>query len=530
MFSTLSALDYAEIGVLLHIGVVVVLTVRIISVQRNTAMAIAWLTIMFAVPVVGVVGYLMVGEPTIGRRYQSRSRQAKQLLTQILSDRDALNNSLQVRQLLTNDKYAGVSSLGKIQTGFAPNICDKIELLTDNDILFDKLIEDINHAEQMVLMEFYIVYPKGRVLEVFEALKSAVRRGVECHILADSVGSFALFHSDEYKLLKSAGIHIHQSMPVGLFKTLVKRADVRNHRKIVIIDDNIGYTGSFNLVDPRYFKQDKQVGEWIDVFMRISSQTESELVTQMASVVVTDIGAESNSNLNVLHERVKNYTRKLYIKKPAINDVNDTANVLAKPNNTADSCVYIPKQSAEYQVTTQLIPSAPQMTAHVIYNTLISVIHRADKSVSITTPYFVPDEPLLNALMTASRRGVEVTIIVPKKVDSFLVQHASQSYYYELLSAGVNIALFDAGLLHAKTVVIDEEYCLFGTVNMDMRSFYLNMEVTLAIYTPQMVAHVIECQQTYLQHCDIIEIEDWTARPKLAKLFDNGVRLFSPLL
>ena len=181
-------------------------------------------------------------------------------------------------------------------------------------------------------------------------------------------------------------------------------------------------------------------------------------------------------------------------------------------------------------VIAQLIPSAPQVTAHVIYNTLVTVIHRANKRIQLTTPYFVPDEALSGALTTAAKRGVEVTLIIPQKVDSFLVQHASQAYYQDLLDAGVRIALFKGGLLHAKTVVIDDDYCLFGTVNIDMRSFYLNMEVSLAIYTPEMVAQVADCQETYLLNCDFLTSEQWQQRHRYERLFDNVLRLFSPLL
>ena len=166
----------------------------------------------------------------------------------------------------------------------------------------------------------------------------------------------------------------------------------------------------------------------------------------------------------------------------------------------------------------------------MIYNTLVTVIHRANKRIRITTPYFVPDEALSGALTIAAKRGVEVTLIVPEKVDSFLVQHASQAYYQELLEAGVTIALFKGGLLHTKTVVIDDDYCLFGTVNIDMRSFYLNMEVSLAIYTPEMVAQVADCQEVYLQSCRFLSLEQWQQRHGAERLFDNVVRLFSPLL
>ncbi|MGO1687155.1 MAG: phospholipase D-like domain-containing protein, partial [Psychrobacter sp.] len=311
---------------------------------------------------------------------------------------------------------------------------------------------------------------------------------------------------------------------------------VRNHRKIVVIDEHIGYMGSFNLVDPKFFKQNKNVGQWIDVAIRTTSQRSISIATAMAVVVATDIGAENKDNLDALNQRVNNYTRKLYVMNPTINDLNSRVKALDEdsdghePPEIGATSIVLPKMPIVNDVLAQLIPSAPQVTAHVIYNTLITVIHRANHRIRITTPYFVPDEALSGALTIAAKRGVDVTLIVPEKVDSFLVQHASQAYYQELLEAGVNIALFTGGLLHTKTVVIDDDYCLFGTVNIDMRSFYLNMEVSLAIYTPEMVAQVADCQEVYLESCWYVSLEEWQKRRGSERLFDNVVRLFSPLL
>ena len=270
--------------------------------------------------------------------------------------------------------------------------------------------------------------------------------------------------------------------------------------------------------------------------IRSVSDNNISIATAMAKVVVTDIGAENSDNLDALHQRVNSYTRKLYVRNPTINDLNSRIKVLDDaPENTESPCTgamstVIAQMPVVKGVVAQLIPSAPQVTAHVIYSTLVTALHRANHCICITTPYFVPDEALSSALVTAAKRGVKVTLIIPEKVDSFLVQHASQAYYQELLEAGVTIALFKGGLLHAKTVVIDDDYCLFGTVNIDMRSFYLNMEVSLAIYTPEMVAQVAACQESYLQSCRFLGLDEWQQRHKAERLFDNVIRLFSPLL
>ncbi len=525
--------DLAGLGLVLHIVLMIVMTLRVVSVQRNIGVSIAWVAVLYTLPVFGFVAYILLGEPMIGRRYRERVDQASILM-----------NDMAKREHLIFDKgqdllpanYRGVSQIGTRWTGFGVFPNHQMQLLTDPASIFQRLIEDIHAAQRIVLMEFYIVYPKGQVLEVIEALSVAAQRGVECHILADSVGSFSFINSSVHRKLEKAGVYVHQSLPVGLFKTLFKRSDLRNHRKMVVIDEHIGYIGSFNLVDPRFFKQNKNVGQWIDVALRTTSQHSISINTAMAKVIVTDIGAESNDNLAELHQRVNNYTRKLYVMHPTINDLNSRVKVLAdtiddheQPDIGATSIV-VPKMPVVDKVLAQLIPSAPQLTAHVIYNTLVTVIHRANKRIRITTPYFVPDESLSGALTIAAKRGVDVTIIVPEKVDSFLVQHASQAYYQELLDAGVTIALFRGGLLHAKTVVIDDDYCLFGTVNIDMRSFYLNMEVSLAIYTPEMVAQVADCQEVYLENCRILDSDEWQQRHGSKRLFDNVVRLFSPLL
>ena len=166
----------------------------------------------------------------------------------------------------------------------------------------------------------------------------------------------------------------------------------------------------------------------------------------------------------------------------------------------------------------------------MIYETIVCAIHAAKSRVMITTPYFVPDELLLTALTTAAKRGVDVTLILPAKVDSLLVRWASRAYYPNLLNAGVKIALFHGGLLHAKTLTVDNDYALFGTVNMDMRSFFLNLEISLAIYDAPATEAIAQLQQQYLRDSRLISLTHWQQRDKVWGLVENVVRLFSPLL
>jgi len=178
----------------------------------------------------------------------------------------------------------------------------------------------------------------------------------------------------------------------------------------------------------------------------------------------------------------------------------------------------------------QVIPSQPGSDMALVYDVLCNALNVAQERVVISTPYFVPDEALLNTLILTAKRGVEVVLILPKRVDSRLVRYASSAYYQPLLDAGVRLKMYGGGLLHTKAVVVDNRFALFGTVNMDMRSFYLNLEVSLALYSPDTVAAVAALLQGYLKDCEEVELNKWQQRPRIRRFVERCVRLASPLL
>ena len=530
-----------QLGVIAHFLITLWLVVRVIQQQRSQSVAIAWIAVLFALPVVGIIGYMLFGEINIGHQYRKRSLMAQKLLRdfahahQIDFNKISENLDTEARQL---------SNIALLKTGLGVYDHHTLTLMTDADHIFASLLADIRAANTMILLEFYIVSPQGRVIELLEALMAATQRGVSVHLLADSVGSHAFFRSSWVKKLKAADVFVHESLPVGLFKTIVKRIDIRNHRKLAIFDSCYGYTGSFNLIDPDFFKQNAHVGKWIDVMIRVESHDTVNSVKAMSLVTTTDISAETNANFSNLEKIVNRFTKSLYIDTSKLHHrkLQHEANARgagqnANPGVTQPPLLNIlPLQSSLQaypsvsQVSLQLIPSAPELTEHVIYETLVCAIFAAKKQVVITTPYFVPDDALLLALTTAAKRGVKVILNVPKKVDSLLVRFASQAYFEPLLSAGVQIYLFNAGLLHAKILCVDDDYCLFGTVNMDMRSFYLNMEVSMAIYNRTMTQQMLTCQHQYLRQSEPLQRDGWQQRSFAAKFLDNAIRLFSPLL
>lgn len=530
-----------QLGVMAYFLIRLWLVVRVIQQQRRQSAAIAWIAVLFALPVVGIIGYMLFGEINIGHQYRKRSLMAQKLLRDFANAQQINFNEIS-KNLDTEARQ--LSNIALLKTGLGVYDHHTLTLMTDADHIFASLLADIRAANTIILLEFYIVSPQGRVIELLEALMAATQRGVSVHLLADSVGSHTFFRSSWVKKLKDAGVFVHESLPVGLFKTIVKRIDIRNHRKLAIFDSCYGYTGSFNLIDPDFFKQDAHVGKWIDVMIRVESHDTVNSVKAMALVTTTDISAETNANFSNLEKIVNRFTKSLYIDTSKLHHrkLQHEANARGAGQN-ANTRVpnppllkILPLQSSLQaypsvsQVSLQLIPSAPELTGHVIYETLVCAIFAAKKQVVITTPYFVPDDALLLAMTTAAKRGVKVILNVPKKVDSLLVQFASQAYFDPLLSAGVQIYLFNAGLLHAKILCVDDDYCLFGTVNMDMRSFYLNMEVSMAIYNRTMTQQILTCQHEYLRQSEPLQRDRWQQRSFGAKFLDNAIRLFSPLL
>ena len=491
-------ISWGQVFLFLHIAAVAVCVVRVLYRQRNTGTAFAWLIILFVFPLFGVAAYLLVGEPRLGMARAKRVEQMN-VFYRKFAERHFHDEDLDTRNKMRR-RYQGIANVAASVTGLAASNNNAMRLLTRTDEIVDAMLADIQAARQTCALAFYIIEPQGRSQTLLAAVRDAAKRGVECTILADAVGSSAFFGSEWEGSLKDAGVRIVPALPVGVLKTFFSRSDLRNHRKILIVDNLIAYTGSFNLVDPRYFKQGAGVGEWVDVMMRCRGT----VVLEMAAVFYADVAVETDEHLVEVQHEIEQLDGKI-------------PELLALKRQSGDAVA-------------QVIPSAPDQSDPVIYETIVCAIHAAKTRVTITTPYFVPDELLLTALTTAAKRGVEVVLILPEKVDSFLVRWASRAYYPKLLAAGVKIALFHGGLLHAKTLVVDGDYALFGTVNMDMRSFFLNLEISLAIYDAPVVREIARVQQDYLCDSRYISVSRWQRREKIWGLVENTVRLFSPLL
>ena len=336
-----------------------------------------------------------------------------------------------------------MSQLVKVNSGSPPLRDNQIELIDSAEHIFSRLVEDIENATTSCDLEYYIWEVGGQADEVAAALCRAVQRGVTCRVLVDSVGSRGFLRSDQRQQLKECGVEVRGALPSNLFRALFYRFDLRLHRKIVVIDRRVAYVGSQNMADPKSFQAGAGFGKWIDAMVRIKGPA----IAALAMTFCRDWELESFSHT--------------------------AGDIVPEKLNCTD---------ALGETTIQVIASGPGEDEAAIDQGLLNAIYMAREKLVITTPYFVPDEALQTALLSAANRGVAVTIIVPEKVNSKFVSLASRGFLRELCEVGVTIAEYQAGMLHTKSIVVDKDVCMFGSLNLDPRSLHLNFEITLLIY------------------------------------------------
>ncbi|MGD9636947.1 MAG: cardiolipin synthase [Pirellulales bacterium] len=466
----------------------IVIAIRVILQRRPTGETLAWIMVVFSMPVVGPLLYLMFGELRLGRRRAGRFTElTKPLMTWL---HDIRQRSLVDWNSLEAD-YKPLAEMCERTIGVPALAGNRIDLLDDWQHVFARLLADIEAAQNTIHLEFYIWSDGGEADRVVDALLHAHRRGVTCRVLVDALGSHRFLKGKMCRRLRESGINVVAALPGGLFRLPFVRFDLRLHRKIVVIDGRIGYTGSLNLVDPRYFKKDAGVGEWVDAMVRV----EGPAVEAMQIIFLADWYVESHAELDNLLE-------------------------------TADA----QPQPSRGDVETQVMPSGPDLPANAIEQVLLTAIYSARHELLITTPYFVPSEPLMLALVAAARRGVKVVLVLPRRVDSKLVRYASSAFKGELLEAGVRIALFEDGLLHTKSVTVDRTHSLFGSVNLDPRSFRLNFEILLAMYDSNFTAQLADLQQRYIDRSELMDLEAYRNRPLRYVVLESVARLLGPLL
>ncbi|MCA9327926.1 cardiolipin synthase, partial [Candidatus Saccharibacteria bacterium] len=365
-----------------------------------------------------------------------------------------------------------------------------VEILPEYDEVIQRIAIDIDAAEHFVLIEYFIIVQDELTQPIFDAIARATDRGVTVRVLYDSLSTRRYKHwRRTVKSLSRAGAHVQPMLPVRFFRKGYVRPDLRNHRKLVVVDGVTAYTGSLNLVRRDYHRKDDIYYDELVVRMR------GPISLQLAAVFANDWHAETNEVLN------------------------------DAPKDVLENSL-----RAFGHTKAQVLPSGPGHDDENNLKLFTNLVYKAQKKIVITNPYFVPDDALTTAIISAVRRGVEVVMINSEAIDQWMVGHAQRSFYQSLLEAGVKIYLYDAPiLLHSKFMTVDGQLAAVGSSNLDIRSFTLNMEVTLVLYDPKVVKKLNDVERMYLSKSSQVQLGHWQKRPKRHQLLDNIARLTSAL-
>ncbi len=477
---------------LIAIAIVVVLEVAVVvrillRPHRDPAARIAWVLVVGVLPLFGLFAYLLFGEVNIGRRRVERLRAVLARVPPAPGSEtsDAAKSAASVPGI-----YRHLFDLGHSISGFHPVGGNSARLLPDSNATIDAMVADIDAARDHVHVLFYIWLPDNNGRKVIEALKRAAARGVTCRAMADDVGSRTLIRSAHWGAMREAGVRVAAGLPIGnlLLLPFKGRVDLRNHRKIVVIDDRITYCGSQNCADPEFLVKAKYA-PWVDAVMRF----EGPIARQNQFLFATDWMTYVDEELDEL------------LRRP-----------LSMPVSGG--------------VPAQVIGTGPTVRYSAMPETFEALMFAARREIVISTPYYVPNESLQTALCTTAFRGVDTTIIFPARNDSWVVGAASRSYYADLLASGVKIYEYVGGLLHTKSLTLDGKVTLIGSANMDRRSFDLNYENNILFYDPVLTADVRQRQQEYIASSQLVTKETVGSWSISRRLWNNSVATVGPVL
>jgi cardiolipin synthase len=454
--------------------------VVVVPFRRTPAAAKGWLLLIFFEPWVGMLLYLLIGRPNLPRWQREQLAKLPQAMAHVVG---RLANHPNVFHPDVGPALAQAVVLAENLGGSPILGGNAVELLADYDGTITRLAADIDRAERHVHLLFYIFADDHATAPVVEALGRAAKRGVRCRVLADAIGSRAGLRTLRPKLT-ALGVAVHEMLPVSLLPWRKARVDLRNHRKIAVIDGWVGYTGSQNLIAADF----KKGLAYEDLMARITGP----VVLELQYIFAADWFLETNEVL--------------------------------------DGETEFPCPEIAGGIPAQALASGPAFPTQNNQRLFVALVHGAREKVVLTTPYFIPDEPILQAMQTAALRGAEVHLVVSEKGDHPIVSLAQKSYYEELLEAGVQIHLYRKGFLHAKHLSIDGAVAAVGTSNLDIRSFALNAEVMLMIYDSGVAARLAAEQARYFANSRLLTLATWRQRSFSSKVAQNLARLLSPLL
>lgn len=470
--------------------IVKIIAVGVVPENRRPSSSSAWLLLILFVPIIGIPAFLMLGSPYINQRRARIQAEANELLHEGADDLPDVPPSLDAAP-----EFVSVAQLGRALTALPMVTGDSHGVISDYEASIERMAELVDEAHKYVHVEIYIMAWDKTTDVFFRALERASARGVEVRVLFDHIGSrkYPGFHRLG-KRLNAAGIEWHLMLPFIPWRGKARRIDLRNHRKLLVIDGKQAMMGSQNMIDSSYLnRKNSQIGRnWHDIMVELSGP----IVAAIEAAFSTDWYSESGQALGI---------------RPYERDGNE------------------PEVGGATSAM-QLIPSGPGFTTSPNLKVFTSMMYLAQKRLVIVSPYFVPDESLLAAVETAAWRGVDVELYVSEQADQYMVDRAQSSYYRSLLEAGVRIFLYPKpAVLHTKCFIVDDIYAVMGSSNMDMRSFGLNYEISLLTTGGDLVDDIVDVVAGYQDVSRELTLEEWEKRPWPRRYMESVMRLTSSL-
>lgn len=482
----ISMADLGSVAMLLYFIIVFVAVVVILHDLRDPVKALSWILVITLVPVLGLVMYIVFGRDYRKEKIFNRkeiedlkhmerlsAEQLRELVDPDIQHIEPIEANKDIITLLLNNNKALLT------------VRNRVKILNDGKAKFDELFEVIRGATSSIHLEYYIFENDSLGRELIALLEEKVREGVEVRLIYDDVGSWNMKRRHARRL-RAQGLKVCCFMPVA-FPWLTSKLNNRNHRKIVVVDGKIAFTGGINVAD-RYVNGTK-FGPWRDTHLRI----EGDAVNMLQAIFITDWYFVSGREL-LTDEK------------------------------------YFPHTRIRSRSPMQIASSGPDSDWASIMQAFFAAINKASKSIYISTPYFLPNEAILTALKVAALSGTDVRIILPYRSDSKIVYWASRSYIGEMLEAGIKVYFFCKGFNHSKILIIDDNFCSVGSANMDIRSFEDNFEVSAIMYDPKIAAELTGYFMQDISNSVVLTRESWENRSNLHAVYESLARLMSPLL
>ncbi|WP_138159922.1 cardiolipin synthase [Peptoniphilus catoniae] len=480
---------FIETYLIIFIINIVFSMIIIFAERRNPVSTLMWVMAINFLPIIGFITYLLIGQDLSKKKMFKESKDLNQEIRNI-ADRQ-LEDIKSGKLVLSKrtEEYKEIVELFNRGEGEVLYTKNSIKKFNNGEDLFGQMLKDMKEAKNCIYLESYIFKSDKLGKKFMELLKKKAGEGLKVILLVDGMGGRNFKNSDRKDLEKN-GVEVVIFFP-GLFRTINTRINFRNHRKIAVIDHEIGYVGGFNIGD-EYLSESKKFGFWNDTHLRIIGDAVSGLEYRFFLDYSFASNKKSGEFISLVPELLP-----------------------YKEDMDKEVCI---------------VSSGPDTKVNSIRSGYGKLITRSRKSVYIRTPYFIPDSGLMNALKTAALSGSDVNIIIPKKKDHPFVHWASLSYIGDLLSWGVKAYMYDGGFLHSKVLICDDYISSVGTANFDIRSFELNFEVNAFVFDEVLNASLKEDFIKDTKESIEITEEYYKNRSVVVKFLEGISRLLSPLL